>query len=297
MDENNNVLARILPAPELSIKDAVELLAAFAQAVNPKLGQLMMQVAPLARQLGEGFGLEVPQLDQIEMAGMIHDIGLLGLPWELQNKDASLLTDEQNRLYCQHPVIASIALEGVEPLAPVGEIVLYHHEYMNGKGFPSGLSGDHIPLGSRILLVVSDYCRIIASWPRKMRQLISHARRHLGAEDWKRFAFSDDPESIIEASAEMLLLKNAEGRYDPEVVRALIGIIHQQNNIDPAEMVRLDDLKAGMVLMDDLRLEGGRLLIAKGSKLVDATVQTLQGLGARGVIPREVYAALPEQTG
>jgi hypothetical protein len=62
-------------------------------------------------------------------------------------------------------------------------------------------------------------------------------------------------------------------------------------------MVRLDDLKAGMVLMDDLRLEGGRLLIAKGSKLLDATVQTLPGLGARGVIPREVYAAIPEQTG
>jgi adenylate cyclase len=296
MNENNNVLARILPVPQLSIKDAVELLASFVQAVNPELGQHMMQVASLARQVGEGFGLEAPQLDQIEMAGMIHDIGLLGLPREMQNKDDGLLSEEHNRLYGQHPVIASIALEGVEPLAPVGEIVLYHHEYMNGKGFPNGLSGEQIPLGSRIVLAVSDYCRIITSWPRNMRQLVSHARRHLGAEDWKRFTFSDDPESIIQASAERLLLKNAEGRYDPEVARTLIRVIHQKNNIDPVEMVRLDDLKAGMVLMDDLRLEGGRLLITKGSKLADATVQTLQGLGARGLIPPEVYAAIPEQT-
>jgi HD-GYP domain-containing protein (c-di-GMP phosphodiesterase class II) len=297
MNENNNVLARILPVPELSIKDAVQLLTSFVQAVNPELGQHMMQVALLTRQVGKGFGLEAQQLDQIEMAAMIHDIGLLGLPRELQNKDDRLLTEEQYRLYCQHPVIASIALEGVEQLAPVGEIVLHHHEYMNGKGFPNGLSGDQIPLGSRILLAVSDYCRIITSWPRNMRQLVSHARRQLGAEDWKRFAFSDDPENIIQASAERLLLKNAENRYDPEVVRALIGVIHQKNNIDPAEMIRLDDLKAGMVLMDDLRLEGGRLLITKGSKLVDATVQTLQGWGARGLIPHEVYVAKPEQTG
>jgi hypothetical protein len=59
----------------------------------------------------------------------------------------------------------------------------------------------------------------------------------------------------------------------------------------------VDDLKAGMVLMDDLRLEGGRLLITKGSKLVDTTVHTLQGLGARGLIPREVFAAIPGPTG
>lgn len=296
MNENHNIKSRIFAAGQLSVKDALQPLASFAQAVNPQLGQFMMLVAPLARKVGESFHLEAPQLNRIEMAAVIHDIGLLSLPRELQNKEASLLTAEQYRLYCEHPVIASMALEGVESLADVGEIVLFHHEYMNGKGFPNGLSGGQIPLGSRILLAVSDYCRIISFWPRNMGRLVSHARRQLGVEEWKRFTYTDDPESIIEASAERLLLKDPEGKYDAKVVKALIHVIHQKKNIDPADMVDLDDLKAGMVLMDDLRLEGGRLLITKGTKLVDAAVQTLQGLGAREMIPREIYVSIPEQS-
>lgn len=294
MSEKNKTLSKIHPVPELSSKEAVGLLVSFTQAANPQLGQYMVQVAQLARKVGESFHLETPQLDLIEMAGMIHDIGLLGLPKELQNKDANSLNDEQYRLYCEHPVIASMTLEGVESLAHVGEIALYHHEYMNGKGFPNGLSGDQIPLGSRILLAVSDYCRIISFWPRNMGRLVSHARRQLGVEEWKRFTYTEDPESIIEASAERLLLKDPKGKYDARVVKALIRVIHQKKNIDPADMVRLEDLKAGMVLMDDLRLDGGRLLITKGTKLVDASIQTLRSLGVREMIPREIYVAIPE---
>jgi hypothetical protein len=297
MSENNKTTAQVLSLAELNVKQAVGMLVSFAQAVNPQLGQFMMQVAPLARKVGERFHLEAPQLDRIEMAAMIHDIGLLNFPKELQNKDANSLSAEQYRLYCEHPVIASMALEGVPSLADVGEIVLFHHEYMNGKGFPNGLGGNQIPLGSRILLAVSDYCRIIAFWPRKMGRLVSHARRQLGVEEWKRFTYTDDPESIIEASAERLLLKDPEGKYDAKVVKALIRVIHQKKNIDPADLVDLDDLKAGMVLMDDLRLEGGRLLITKGTKLVDVSVQTLQGLGAREIIPREIYVSIPERSG
>jgi hypothetical protein len=175
-------------------------------------------------------------------------------------------------------------------------MVLYHHEYMNGKGFPTGLSGDQIPLASRILLAVSDYCRILSTWPRDMRRLFNHARRHLGAEEWKRFTFSDDPESIIEASAERLLLRNDECKYDSWVVKALIRVIYKKKNIDPADMVDLDELKVGMVLMDDLHMDSGRLLITKGTKLVDASIQTLQTMGERGLIPRKIYVAIPDQT-
>jgi response regulator RpfG family c-di-GMP phosphodiesterase len=296
MSENKKFTAQVLAPPALRVKDAVQLLVSFAQAVNPQLGQYMMQVAQLARQVGEYIGLKEAYLDQLEMAGMIHDIGLLALPKALQNKEVGLLAEKEYLLYCEHPVIASTSLERVESLFLAGEMVLYHHEHINGKGFPNGLSGEQIPIGSRILLAVSDYCHIISSWPRNMRRLINHARRHLGNEEWKRFTFSDDPESIIEALAERLLLINDESKYDASVVKALIRVIHKKKNIDPADMVELDKLKAGMVLMDDLRLDGGRLLIAKGAKLVDASVQTLQGLGSRGLIPREIYVAIPEQT-
>jgi hypothetical protein len=296
MNENGQALAKILSVAQLSAKDAVQLLYGFAQAINPKLAQYMMQVAKLARQVGEEMKLEASYVYQLEIAGMIHDIGLLGLPKELQDKEVNLLTEKQYLLYCEHPITASITLEGVEPLSLVGEIVLYHHEFMNGKGFPNGLSGDQIPLASRILLAVSDYCRILSTWPRDMRRLVNHARRHLGAEEWKSFSFSDEPESIIEESAKRLLSKDTEGKYDAAVVKALIRVIHKKRNIDPADMVGLGKLKVGMVLMDDLRLEGGRLLLTKGTKLVDASIQTLKTLGERGLIPQKIYVAIPEQS-
>lgn len=295
MAEINKTLSQGAAGSELTVKDAVGLLASFAQAVNLELGQYMLQVAQLARKVGTELDLTAAQIEQVEMAGMICDIGLLGLPRELHNKPADQLTDKQYRLYCEHPVIAAITLEGIEALSPVGEIVLHHHEYMNGKGFPNGLAADQIPLGSRILLVVSDYCRIMASWPRNMRQLISHVRRHLIPEDWKRLTFDDDPESIIEASAHLQLLRNTEGVYDAGVVKALIRFLQKEKNIQPADLVPLEDLESGMVLMDDLHMEGGRLLITKGTKLVAASVQTLQALGERGLIPRKICVAMPGQ--
>ena len=280
---------------QLPVKEAVMLLVSFAQAVNPQLGRHMTRVAKLARAVGEFLKLDPATLDQIEMAGMVHDIGLLSLPTEIQNKDVYLLTEKELLQYSEHPIIASTALEGVALLDGVGEMVLYHHEYVNGKGFPNGLSGNQIPMGSRIVLAVSDYCRIVDSWPRDMRRLTNHVRRHLGADEWKQFTFTDDPESIIEAAAEKMLLRDPEGKYDDKVVKAMIRVVHKRNNIAPADMVPLDDLQAGMVLMDDLRLEGGRLLITKGTRLADAAIQTLQSLGAREMIPMEIYVTVPEE--
>lgn len=296
MSNNDPSTAKVPLIAQLSAKDAVQLLYGFAQAINPKLGQYMMQVAKLAREVGAEMKLEASYVYQLEIAGMIHDIGIIALPKELQDKEVNLLTEKQYLLYSEHPIIASIALEGVESLSLVAEMVLYHHEYMNGKGFPNNLIGDQIPLASRILLAVSDYCSILSTWPREMRRLVTYARKHLGVEEWKRFTFSDDPESIIEESAKRLLIIDAGGKYDAAVVKALIRVINRKNNIDPTDMVLLAKLKAGMVLMDDLRLEEGRLLITKGTKLVDASIQTLQLLGDRGLIPGKIYVAIPEQS-
>jgi hypothetical protein len=88
---------------------------------------------------------------------------------------------------------------------------------------------------------------------------------------------------------------NAKGKYDPAVVKALIRVINKKNNIDPADMLPLEKLKAGMVLMDDLRLEQGRLLITKGTKLMDTSIQTLHALGEREMIPKKIYVTIPEK--
>jgi hypothetical protein len=225
---------------------------------------------------------------------MIHDIGLVGFPDDLWCKDVKQMSSEQHRMFSEHPVIGSIILEGVEKLADVGEIVLFHHEFINGQGFPNGLRNSQIPLGSKILLVVSDYLSIISTWPRDARKLIGYTRRHFDASVWKSFTVSDDPAVIIEEAAEKKILIDSNQKYDMEVVSALIKVIRKAKNIDPSHTVSLHEIEAGMILMEDLRLNDGRLLLTKGTKLKNTTIQSIQSIGERGMIPDKLVISIPE---
>lgn len=295
--EKNKALQKINQMLEASFMDSIRLLVSLVEILNPLLGKQMRQVAQLSRLVAEAFDLQTSELDKIEMAGMIHDIGLLGFPEELLGKELHQMGDEQGRLYSDHPTIASIILENVEKLADVGEIVLYHHEYFNGKGFPNGLKGAQIPLGSRIILAASDYCRILATWPRDMRKLIAYTRRHFDAEMWKTFTISDDPEAIIEEAAEKKLLMDSNQKYDVEVVSALIKKVRESKKIDPTFVVELENVEAGMVLMEDLKLKDGRLLLTKGTRLKGTSVESIKSIGERGLIPKTFTVSVPGQGG
>jgi response regulator RpfG family c-di-GMP phosphodiesterase len=290
----NKALEKINRVLEASFMDSIRLLTSLVESIKPALGKQMRQVAQLSRKVAEEFNLSAVELDKIEMAGMIHDIGLLGLPDELQVKDIKQMSEEQYRLFSEHPVIGSIILDSVEKLGDVGELVLFHHEYVNGQGFPNGLRKSQIPLGSRIILAVSDYLGITSTWPRDARKLVRYTRRHFDASVWKSFTVTDDPEVTIEEAAEKKLLIDSNQKYDVDVVTALIKVIRKSKNIDPSYTISLEEIKAGMVLMEDLRLNDGRLLLTKGTRLKETTTQTIQSIGERGMLPDKLVVSIPE---
>jgi hypothetical protein len=78
------------------------------------------------------------------------------------------------------------------------------------------------------------------------------------------------------------------------VVAALIQVIHKSKNIDPSFAVGVQEIKAGMVLMEDLRLKDGRLLLTKGTRLKETTVQSVQTIGERGMIPGKLVVSVPD---
>ena len=292
--EQNKALEKANRMLEASFMDSIRLLASLVERLNPQLGKQMRLVAQMARKVGEAFKLDAAELDKIEMAGMIHDIGLLGFAEELWQKDAKQMSEEQLRIFSEHPVIGSIILESVEKLAEVGEIVLFHHEFINGRGFPNGLRNEQIPLGSRIILAVSDYLGVVSTWPRDTKKLIAYTRRHFDASVWKTFTVSDDPEAIIEEAAEKKLFLEANQKYDPEVVSALVKVIRKSKHIDPSYSIDLENIEGGMVLMEDLRLNDGRLLLSKGTKLKETTVQSIRSIGERGMIPNKLVVSIPD---
>ncbi len=271
---------------EESFLDTIRLLSSLIENLNPELGRYMKQVAQLARGVAEDYGLDSEELDQIEIAGMIHDIGLLGLSQRILLKNEKNMSEVELKMYHQHPVIASVCLETVEKFDKVAKIVLYHHENFDGSGFPNGLKETEIPLGARIIRAAADYCNIIYMWPKDMKYIIGKARKYFGPS--VNIFSVTDPEKIIEEVASKVIQLGAYQKYDINVVIKLIKIAKEaklskkENKQDM--WISYKKLKEGMVLTRDLRLKDGRLLLAGGMKVKKSSISSIQKLGENKLI-------------
>jgi response regulator RpfG family c-di-GMP phosphodiesterase len=283
---------------ENSFLNAIRLLSSLIETVNPKLGEHMKQVAPLAQEIAREYGLEKEQVDQIEIAGMLHDIGLLGVPERLMEKDTDEMNERELYTFTLHPEIGQICLQAVESLDQVGAIVLAHHEYYDGTGFPNGLIGDEIPLGARIIGVVADYCQLVRTWPQDIKEIITKARKYLGPVV-KDISITDRKELIDDITAKILLLRSNQ-RYDPDVVMRLVKKLEpdeeqrkKQRRDRQITSIPFDDLREGMVLAKNLRTTDGRLVLARGTTLTESVIPSIQRLGEGNVLEGSVYIINP----
>ncbi len=115
-----------------------------------------LRVALYARQLGEAAGLVPTTLDRIYLAGLLHDIGKIGVDTRVLRK-AGRLTDDEFAQIRQHPVVGHHILSGIPQVHDVLPGVLHHHERYDGRGYPHKLAGADIPLMARILAVADSF--------------------------------------------------------------------------------------------------------------------------------------------
>lgn len=114
------------------------------------------RVASMAKRVAEQLGHSPAESQQAYMAGLLHDIGKIGVPDSVLGK-ASGLTDEEYALIKMHPEIGAEILKHLKPFSFVLPGVLHHHETFDGSGYPGGLAGEQIPLLGRIIAVVDSY--------------------------------------------------------------------------------------------------------------------------------------------
>ena len=122
------------------------------------------RVSEFAVLLGGRIGLNAQELNQVAIAGLLHDLGKLGIGDDTLRKDGSLTADEISRVQL-HPVMGARILEGLDAFAELVPLVLYHHERLDGMGYPDHLTGDKIPFGARILAVVDTYDSMTSDRP------------------------------------------------------------------------------------------------------------------------------------
>lgn len=139
------------------------------------------------------------ELEDLELASLLHDIGKIAVPERILNKP-SKLTDQEFASIKEHPGRGKTILEPVLELKEISQVVLEHHEKYDGTGYPNGLKGREIPLGARIMAVADAYDSITSDRP--YRRASSHRR------------------------AVKEIIRCSRTQFDPEVVEHFLKVCH-----------------------------------------------------------------------
>ncbi|MBJ7347556.1 MAG: HD domain-containing protein [Thermoleophilaceae bacterium] len=171
-----------------------------------------IEMVELAERVAGDMGLGDLDCEQARYAAFLHDIGKLGVPNELLDKSEPLSADEWEVMR-QHPVIGERIVSSVPGFEDVAVIVRGEHEWWNGKGYPDGLSGDHIPVESRIINACDAYVDLV--------------RQAAAADTTAR-----EPVALLNE-----LNKRSGTQFDPDVLHALGRVVLSGTDFRPASML------------------------------------------------------------
>ena len=175
---------------------------ALAEALNERdryTGEHSEEVVDLVSGVARGLGLNDQDIARVKVAALLHDIGKVAIPDGILNKPGKLDEGEW-KLMREHPVIGERILRAIPGMGSIARIVRHEHERFDGAGYPDGISGDQIPIGSRIILACDAYHAMTSDRP--YRKAMPHA------------------EAVRE------LAKGAGTQFDPQVTEILIGALY-----------------------------------------------------------------------
>lgn len=185
-------------------RDNRQVLLSFANSIQERdivTYEHSRRVATYAQRLARYLGWSRRDARDLALAALVHDLGKTWIANDILLK-AGVLSAEERRTMERHPVIGARILIGCDVHPFYVETVLYHHEAWNGRGYPTGLKGEEIPLSARILTVADVYDVITSQRPYKA-------------------ALSED------AARERLLIGSAAS-FDPMIVRAFLNLLDAQ---------------------------------------------------------------------
>ncbi|HEX6780469.1 MAG TPA: HD domain-containing phosphohydrolase [Solirubrobacterales bacterium] len=158
---------------------------------EPELERHLDGVARLVATFGRQLSLDSEELDVLVRAAELHDIGKIAIPDEILHKSGDL-TPEEWTLMRKHPLIGQRVLDAAPALGEVAQLVRSTHERWDGSGYPDGLAGRDIPLGSRVILICDAYNAMTEGRPFRAARSNKQALEELASEAGTQF----DPELV-----------------------------------------------------------------------------------------------------
>lgn len=187
---------------------------------NPREQLHSQRVSELCGKIGRALGRPQREIDELELAGLLHDIGKISIDERVLNKKGVLTQKEWSEIK-RHPEIGYRILSSSNDVSYIADYVLKHHERLDGKGYPNGITGKDIPLGSRILSVADSYDAMTGERPYKNRLGKKEAINQLRENSGTQF----DPEIVEVFISKVLGLEPEEAQ--PESGDALIDSIEE----------------------------------------------------------------------
>lgn len=242
--EQKEELERANASLNQNLQHSVELCLKTMQTFYPTLGTQARRVYEICRALARGLDLPADDRRTLEICSWLHDIGLVGVPRQLIKRweeRASDLTEAEQALVHQHPVLGAELADFGHPIKNVAPVIRAHHERFDGTGYPDGLAGDQIPWLARLLAVAVAYA-----------------------------------ESPLNGPATIEWIKQGRGTaFDPDAVRALLRCLPQATVPARQREVLLSELKPGMVLARGIYTGHGLLLIPDGQRLTETFIDKI----------------------
>ncbi|MEO9590612.1 HD-GYP domain-containing protein [Rhodopirellula bahusiensis] len=172
------------------------------------------RVADLAVALSRRLGMSDQDSDSLQLAGILHDIGKIGIDDSVLKKPGAL-TDEEFDQIKRHPVLGYEILKGIRPFRHILPAVRHHHESWDGRGYPDGLSGDNIPRAAQILAVADSFDAMVSDRPYRRGMPLDKVRKIFREGRGKQWA-SDVVDALL--SNEELMIRFAENYQSlPEI--------------------------------------------------------------------------------
>jgi len=224
------------------------------------------RVAELARTLAQRMSMSDAEVQDVFVAGLLLDIGKIGLPDHLLKKPFASLTSDERSEMVKYPAKGQMALMALEQVQGAAQLIRHHRERFDGFGYPDSLMGSAIPLGARVLALANDYDEV------QIGTLSAKRMGHVNA---------------------VAFIRDGKGkRYDPAVVDAFLNVMGGGGatvQTGPESALTSEQIKPGMVISRDFITQNEELLLSKGHVLNEQLIGQIKSFERLNEVSLTIY--------
>jgi signal transduction histidine kinase/HD-GYP domain-containing protein (c-di-GMP phosphodiesterase class II) len=212
----SKVIERIRTAedPRAFIHETIESLRSLLAVQEKDARGVARKIVPWSVQVARKLRLSEKEVQVIQYVSSVHDVGMTCVSDAILKKTLDLTSDEMEEIK-KHPQRGTAIMRPLEFVELVSQSILFHHERLDGQGYPMGLRGDQIPIGSRIIAVLDAYVSMVSDRP---------FRAHLS-----------NAEAVDE------LVQHSGTQFDPRVVSAFIEVLMDEGQVEVEAFTRITD--------------------------------------------------------